>query len=111
TSSRSCLIIVPIRITLAGCSTKSVIDRSSVSSEAESCASAISRGSTPPITSMSSSLPLLNARHLLSRSRRRRGAAPFVDPGLTVVVDLRPPLGLVYRHSSVGHLEPPNPPG
>ena len=66
-----------------------------------SCAAAISRGSTPPMTSMSSSL--LNAHHLLSRSGPghlvgRRGATPFVDPGFTVVVDLRPPLRLVYRH-------------
>ncbi|CKO02762.1 Uncharacterised protein [Mycobacterium tuberculosis] len=57
--------MVPMRITLAGCSTRSVSDDSS---ESFSC-TAISRGSTPPMTSTSSSsLPVLNPITILLRT-------------------------------------------
>ncbi|SHX10072.1 Uncharacterised protein [Mycobacteroides abscessus subsp. abscessus] len=52
TSSRSCLIIVPMRITLAGCSTRSVTDRSSSRPSAP-----LSESSAPRMITWSSSSP------------------------------------------------------
>lgn len=76
TSSSSCLIMVPMRITFAGCSTRSVRERSSESSSVI----AIIRGSTPPMISTSS-----------SSLRVLKTSPSFVDYGCGVV-----PLG---RHS------------
>ena len=86
TSSSSCLIIVPIRITLAGCSTRSVRDVSSSPSR-------------PAAHDLGS-----DVADDLDVCRRFRahghwcpcvGSAPLVDAGFAVVVDLRPRLGLV----------------
>ena len=73
TSSSSCLIMLPIRITLAGCSTSSVTERSSTSSSPGGASTAIPSGPTTT-----------------TRGSRRR-SSPLLRPVATACCSLMPP--------------------